>query len=159
MELSAKMMDIKEYESVKKLNYDEYCDYLQQKYGRPWKSYFSKKWINQTPCILRTGEGLVIHHKREDKVPLLEEVEIAKVNPFEWQLPKNLVYCDFLEHLYLHILIAEQTSNKCSLAVYFESQLEYLGCDFYRKSIVGKQLKCNPDVCLELIKRGIKIYG
>ena len=26
---------------------------------------------------------------------------------FEWQLAENIVYCDYLEHLFLHILICE----------------------------------------------------
>ena len=28
-------------------------------------------------------------------------------NPFEWQFAKNIVYCDYLVHLFLHILICE----------------------------------------------------
>lgn len=28
-------------------------------------------------------------------------------HPFEWQKAPNLVYCDYLEHLFLHILICE----------------------------------------------------
>ena len=29
----------------------------------------------------------------------------AQKNPYEWQKKENLVYCDYLEHLLLHILI------------------------------------------------------
>lgn len=32
---------------------------------------------------------------------------LAIKNPYEWQLAKNIVYCDYLEHLLLHILICE----------------------------------------------------
>ena len=28
-------------------------------------------------------------------------------NPFEWQLAENIVYCNYLEHLFLHMLICE----------------------------------------------------
>ena len=37
--------------------------------------------------------------------------ECAKRNPYEWQLPENIVYCDYLEHLLLHILICEGPSK------------------------------------------------
>ena len=38
---------------------------------------------------------------------MLFEKEHAMKNPYEWQLAKNIVYCDYLEHLFLHILICE----------------------------------------------------
>ena len=34
----------------------------------------------------------------------------AMNNPYEWQKAENLVFCDYLEHLYLHILICENPS-------------------------------------------------
>ena len=41
---------------------------------------------------------------------ILSRFEIAVNYPYEWQLPENLVYCDYLEHLFLHILICENPS-------------------------------------------------
>ncbi|TPR54755.1 hypothetical protein [Metamycoplasma neophronis] len=52
------------------------------------------------------------HHKYEDHEVLLSDRENAKRYPYEWQLPENLVYCDYLEHLLLHILICEKFLKK-----------------------------------------------
>lgn len=102
-------MNMKEYEKVKELNYLEYCDYLQKKYGIAKVPYMTKSW-NKNPKCTRTKEGLIAHHKYEDHAILLADPEHAKNNPYEWQLPANIVYCDYLEHLYLHILICENPS-------------------------------------------------
>ncbi len=57
----------------------------------------------------------MIHHKLEDHVAKLADPAIAMNYPLEWQAAENLVYCDFLEHLLLHILICE---------TYFENAAE-----------------------------------
>lgn len=69
----------------------------------------TKSW-NKNPKCTRTKEGLIAHHKYEDHAILLADPKHAKSNPYEWQLPANIVYCDYLEHLYLHILICENPS-------------------------------------------------
>ena len=104
-------MNINEYEQVKSLNYLEYCDYLQNKYGIGLSDYIHPKsgWRNKK-CS-RTKEGLCVHHKYEDHAILLSDRYFAMKNPFEWQKAKNLVYCDYLEHLYLHILICENPAE------------------------------------------------
>lgn len=102
-------MDIKEYESVKDKTYLEYCDYLQDKYGISKYNYFSASFT-KSKKVSRTKEGLVIHHKYEDHAIMLSTQEFAMANPYEWQLAENLVYCDYLEHLLLHILICEHPS-------------------------------------------------
>lgn len=99
-------MNLAEYEKVKNFNYLEYCDYLQGKYGIGLCDYMTKSW-NKNPKVTRTREGLIAHHKFEDHAIQLSTLEYAKNNPFEWQLAKNIVYCDYLEHLLLHILICE----------------------------------------------------
>jgi len=99
-------MNINEYQRVKDLSYLEYCDYLQQKYGIGLCDYLTKSW-NKNPKITRTKDGLLAHHKFEDHAILLSNKEYAINNPYEWQLAKNIVYCDYLEHLFLHILICE----------------------------------------------------
>ena len=98
-------MNFKEYNKVSNLNYNDYCKYLQDKYGIPKKAYFTKGFSKNN--ISRTKEGLFVHHMKEDTAIMLSTVEIAKKNPYEFQLPENLVYCDYLEHLFLHILICE----------------------------------------------------
>lgn len=99
-------MNIIEYKKVEKMGYIEYVGYLQDKYGIPKKDYMTKGF-NKNQGISRTKEGLFIHHVREDKAIMLSNPEFAKNNPYEYQLAKNLVYCDYLEHLFLHILICE----------------------------------------------------
>lgn len=99
-------MKLVEYEKVKDLTYLDYCDYLQQKYGIGLSDYMTKSW-NKNPKVTRTKDGLLAHHKYEDHAIMLSTKEYAMQNPFEWQLAKNIVYCDYLEHLLLHILICE----------------------------------------------------
>ena len=102
-------MDITEYNKIKSLTYQEYCDYLQDKYGIGLCDYMTKSF-NKTGRAARTKEGLYIHHKMEDRVAMLGRPECAKEWPFEWQQKENLVYCDFLEHLWLHYLICRYPS-------------------------------------------------
>ena len=104
-------MNKTEYEKVKNLTYLQYCDYLQKKYGIGLVPYFTKNW-NKNGKVSRTKEGLVVHHKYEDHAIMLSNPRYAINNPYEWQLPENLVYCDYLEHLYLHILICEYPSKE-----------------------------------------------
>ncbi|MCH5161913.1 MAG: hypothetical protein J1G38_00295 [Clostridiales bacterium] len=99
-------MNIEEYEKVKELTYLEYCDYLQQKYGIGLCDYMTQSWSANPKCS-RTKDGLFAHHKYEDHAIRLSDKEYAMKNPFEWQLAENIVYCDYLEHLLLHILICE----------------------------------------------------
>ena len=50
---------------------------------------------------------MIAHHRFEDHAIMLSEKRFAEKHPFEWQRAENLVYCDYLEHLLLHILICE----------------------------------------------------
>ena len=99
-------MNMHEYEKVKNLTYLEYCDYLQKKYGIGLCDYMTKSW-NKNRKVTRTKDGLYVHHKYEDHAIRLSKPECAKNNPFEWQQKENLVYCDLLEHLFLHLLICK----------------------------------------------------
>lgn len=99
-------MNLAEYEKVKNYTYLEYCDYLQSKYGIGLSDYMTKSW-NKNAKVTRSKDGLIAHHKFEDHAIMLSTKEYAMQNPFEWQLAKNIVYCDYLEHLLLHILICE----------------------------------------------------
>ena len=101
-------MKLQEYEKVKDYTYLEYCDYLQEKYGIGFCDYMTKNW-NKNQKVTRTKDGLYVHHKYEDHAIMLSTKEYAMKNPYEWQLKENLVYCDFLEHLLLHILICEMS--------------------------------------------------
>lgn len=99
-------MNLQEYRQVENLTYLEYCDYLQRKYGLAKYNYMSENW-KKNPKVTRTKEGLYVHHKYEDYAIMLGTSKFAMRNPYEWQLKENLVYCDLLEHLFLHQLICE----------------------------------------------------
>ena len=100
-------MQITEYEKIKNMSYAKYCDYLQNKYGISSYNYMTERWEKNPKCS-RTMEGLVAHHKYEDHAIRLSKKEYAMKHPFEWQLAKNIIFCDLLEHLFLHILICEE---------------------------------------------------
>lgn len=152
-------MTIIEYEKVKGLSYLEYCDYLQEKYGIAICDYFTKSW-NKNARISRTKEGLVAHHKYEDHGIMLSNPEYAKQNPYEWQLAKNIVYCDYLEHLLLHILICEYPSEN-------QNEEEFVGIggvvnflvpelnDLYSGWITGQSWR---KVCHDLIINDKDVY-
>ena len=102
-------MEKKELKKIMKMDYLQYCNYLQDKYGIPKYDYMTKSF-NKNPKNSRTSEGLVIHHMDEDKMIMLSTKEFAEMCPFEWQTKERLVYCDYLEHLLLHVLICEYPS-------------------------------------------------
>ncbi len=103
-------MDMSEFEKVKAMTYLEYCDYLQGKYGIGLSDYMTKSFNKNQKCT-RTKEGLVVHHKDEDKMIMLSTKQVAERFPFEWQTKEHLVYCDMLEHLWLHVLICKYPSR------------------------------------------------
>lgn len=158
-------MELNEYEEIKNLNYLEYCDYLQKKYGIGLCNFMTKSY-NRNLKVTRTNEGLLAHHKFEDHAINLSNKEFAINNPFEWQLARNIVYCDYLEHLLLHILICENPSVN-------QNELEVVGIggiinyivpelnDVYSGWITSQQwrrnchekIKNNKDVYIELLKR------
>ena len=104
------IMKLDEYKNVEKLNYLEYCDYLQKKYGIGLCDYMTPNWT-KNPKVTRTKDGLYAHHKYEDHAIMLSHPEYAKNNPYEWQKKENIVYCNLLEHLLLHILICENPAE------------------------------------------------
>ena len=102
-------MKIIEFEKVKDMTYLEYCDYLQEKYGVGLVDYMTKSFTKNKK-VSRTSDGLVAHHKAEDKMMLLSNKSFAERYPYEWQKKENIVYCDYLEHLLLHVLICKYPS-------------------------------------------------
>lgn len=102
-------MNLKEYHEVSSLTYLQYCDYLQAKYGKGKYNYMTKTW-DRNSKVSRTKEGLLCHHKCEDRCIMLATKEIAMKFPYAWQEKDNLVYCNYLEHLLLHVLICKYPS-------------------------------------------------
>ncbi len=102
-------MKMAEFEKVKEMSYENYCDYLQLKYGIGRADYMTRSF-NKNQKVSRTTEGLIAHHKAEDKMILLSKKAVAEKCPFEWQQKENIIYCDYLEHLLLHVLICKYPS-------------------------------------------------
>ena len=71
---------------------------------------YMTKSFTKNKRVSRTSEGLVAHHKAEDKMMLLSNKSFAERYPYEWQKKENIVYCDYLEHLLLHVLICKYPS-------------------------------------------------
>lgn len=152
-------MNLEEYEKVKDYTYLEYCDYLQNKYGIGLCDYMTKLWTKNRK-VTRTKEGLLAHHKFEDHAIKLSSPEYAKRNPFEWQSAENIVYCDYLEHLFLHILICEFPADNHNLnesvggGGIFEYLIPQLN-DFYSGWKPNKEWEQN---CYNLIKNDKAVY-
>lgn len=95
------------------MSYDDYVAYLLDKYGCVKYDYFTNENCNsKNSKITRTGEGLFCHHIDENKTILLAEPTIAKMHPFEYQKSHRLVYCNYFEHLLLHIKIVKEAHEK-----------------------------------------------
>ncbi len=89
------------------LSYKDLVDYLINKYGAAQHNYYvTEECKSRSRKVPRTDEGLICHHIREDMGGNLSEKHSALAQPYEWQLKENLVYCNLLEHLLLHIKIA-----------------------------------------------------
>ena len=109
----------KDAESIflKMLNssYLENVKYLLKKYGTVKHNYFKDtNCTEKNTLISRTNEGLYCHHIDEDKAIMLSNDKYAAANPFEYQKADRLVYCNLLEHLLLHVKIAENPSENAN---------------------------------------------
>ena len=100
-------MDTQEFNKEKTLSYDDLVSYLLTKYGPAEYDYFhNSSCKGKNRKVKRTAEGLVCHHIFEKNYIKLSDPSCALEVPFEYQLAKNLVYCNYLEHFLLHIKIA-----------------------------------------------------
>jgi len=90
------------------LSYGELVGYLLKKYGPAEEDYFLDSFTSKNKRVSRTQEGLQCHHIDEDKAVMLSDEEYARRNPFDYQRADRLVYGDLLEHLLLHVKIAEE---------------------------------------------------
>ena len=98
-----------EYEKMAVMKYDELCAYLLEKHGPVNGSYFiNENCKSPNSKIKRSSEGLFIHHIKEDEFVQLNATQYAVLMPFEYQLGENLLYCDIIEHLLLHICIVKE---------------------------------------------------
>lgn len=96
------------YESMLKMSYQDIVSALLKKYGAAKHNYFKDTACKiKNSLVTRTNEGLFCHHIDEDKAIMLCNDKFAVNNPFEYQKADRLVYCNLLEHLLLHVKIAE----------------------------------------------------
>ena len=117
------MSDIREHLDT---SYEEYAKYLQNKYGMPKQAYYTlKEGTLVRNKISRAKEGLQCHHIREDIAECLSSPNKALNQDMSCQSPENLCYCNLLEHLLLHIKIAENLRNDSS-----DSLLRDVGIDW-----------------------------
>ncbi len=100
------------YEKMLSMPYDDIVKLLLKKYGVAKHDYFTDRECTiKNKLVSRTAEGLFCHHIDEDKAIMLSNDEYAARNPFEYQKKNRLVYCNLLEHLLLHVKIAEEPRN------------------------------------------------
>lgn len=101
------------YKDELNMSYKELVEHLLAKYGRAKGDYFlTESCRSKNNSISRGKEGLFCHHIDEDKAIMLSNPDFASRNPFAYQKADRLCYCDILEHLILHIKIAEEPKNK-----------------------------------------------
>ena len=101
------------YKDELNMSYKELVEHLLAKYGRAKGDYFlTESCRSKNNAISRGKEGLFCHHIDEDKAIMLSNPDFASRNPFAYQKADRLCYCDILEHLILHIKIAEEPKNK-----------------------------------------------
>lgn len=99
------------YESMLKMSYQDIVSALLKKYGSAKHNYFKDTACKtKNSLVTRTNEGLFCHHIDEDKAIMLCNDKFAVNNPIEYQKADRLVYCNLLEHLLLHVKIAENPS-------------------------------------------------
>lgn len=102
-------MDKNEIKKEMNMTYSELTKYLQSKYGLAKYDYFRKETCkSKNPKNARGNEGLIIHHIDEDKAIQLSNPARALKNPFDYQKADRLVYCNYIEHLLLHLKIIEE---------------------------------------------------
>lgn len=133
------------YNSLMQMSYGQIVEKLISKYGKAQYDYFvNEDCKSKNSKASRTKEGLFCHHIDEDKAIQLSNQRYAKNNSFEYQRADRLVYCNFLEHLLLHIKIAEEprtiNANKMELpgiggAVIILKQIN----DFYNGYVYTKE--------------------
>ncbi|MBD5316848.1 MAG: hypothetical protein HDS11_04175 [Bacteroides sp.] len=115
---------IQDYIDLIDLDYESAVKTLIKKYGAVTDDYFREKsyyrfFAGEIKSITkgkysRTKDGLYCHHIAEDKYLNLTNKDFCKQQnvPYDVHKKENLVYCDLIEHLILHFLIAEKTNGE-----------------------------------------------
>ena len=104
-------MDSKELRAQMKLSYPQLLSYLKEKYGEAKENYFLDINCTRKSVINGRGkEGLFLHHdfeydRQNPLVNNLSQPDIAKQFDYKYQYAENLTYCNYLEHILLHVKI------------------------------------------------------
>ena len=102
-----------EYRLEVSLSYSALVEHLRRKYGKAKGDYFTDETCRTVNLInVRAYEGLHCHHVDAIDVIRLSEPEVAAKQPFAYQKADRLVYANVLEHLLLHIKIAEENAAR-----------------------------------------------
>ena len=122
------------------MNYKELVTYLLNKYGPSKYDYFhNNTYKTKNKKVTRTQDGLFCHHIDEDKAEDLSNPKLAMQYPYEYQKADRLVYCNYLEHLLLHIQIGEEkfwkTHKELKYPIQFASFI-VPGVSFISKNIM-----------------------
>ena len=105
--------DPAEYTMELSLSYADLVEYLTRKYGEVGGDYFvDESCTTVNLAIRRTFEGLICHHVDEDKAAQLSDPRFAQQHPFAYQTAERLVYATMMEHLILHVKIAEERAGQ-----------------------------------------------
>lgn len=121
------LMKMSYKEAVNELQEREQCQYdyfnrqsFKNLARRNFKSINKKdRMPNYNKNRSKYSEGLVLHHVYEIKFKNLSYLKSIRNHPdFMYQQKENLVYCNLLEHLILHGLIAKETKNKLGIGGY-----------------------------------------
>lgn len=98
------------------MSHDEYVAYLYQKYGEPKVPYFTQnKYVIKNQSVERSAEGLFLHHLAEEcriNFDTLMNKDFVEKKPKTLYEPNNFIYCNYFEHLILHIKIALEDLNE-----------------------------------------------
>lgn len=93
------------------LSYQDLLIYLKEKYGAaPENYYLNLECTRKSKKNARGNEGLFLHHDFEydSKNSLsknLSNTEDARQFDYRYQYAENLTYCNYLEHILLHVKI------------------------------------------------------
>ena len=104
-------MDSAEIKRQWEMTLQEQYKYLKEKYGPVPENYFlDVNCTRQSKKNARGNEGLFVHHDYEYDInnPLvnnLSKAEVAKQFDYMYQHAENLTYCNYLEHLMIHLKI------------------------------------------------------
>lgn len=148
------MRNINDYNKIKNMDSDQFTAYIIKKNG-----YSKNDYCYTEDCNSKTEgkPGYHRHHLGEKYIPNLSNLEVAKVNDFKWQRKDQLIYVTPSEHIFIHILYAEETP----IAEIGRNGAQVL-LDYYRDSLDPALVKVFEERLQRtgtLLKHNIDLYN